>query len=71
MADTDDSRLAGELRSMEWACDDLAHALPAGRATSQQMMELADRLSGMAAVLRMRAGTRQIRDGMGDTERDR
>lgn len=59
-----DSRLAGELRTTEWACDDLAAALPAGRATVEQMLELADRLSGMAAVLRVRAGTRQHRDAI-------
>jgi hypothetical protein len=61
---SDDSRLAGELMTTQWACDDLAHALPAGRATPQQMNELADRLSGMAAVLRLRAGTRQHRDAL-------
>lgn len=51
-----DSQLAGELRATEWAMDDLANDLPAGRATAEQLNELADRLSGMAAVLRVRAG---------------
>lgn len=60
----EDSRLAGELRTTEWACDELAHDLPAGRATPQQMLDLADRLSGMAAVLRLRAGTRQHREAL-------
>jgi hypothetical protein len=64
----EDSRLAGELRTTQWACDDLAHELPAGRATPEQMRELADRLSGMAAVLRLRAGTRQIGEAMGRDE---
>lgn len=59
-----DSQLAGELRTTIWACDDMAVDLPAGRATPERMNELADRLSGMAAVLRLRAGTQQHRQAL-------
>lgn len=64
MAGEHDSQLAGELRATEWAMDDLATALPAGRATSEQILEVAERLSGMAAVLRLRAGTEQHREAL-------
>ncbi|MGH3908529.1 MAG: hypothetical protein ACRDTE_30735 [Pseudonocardiaceae bacterium] len=47
-----DSQLAVLLRQAQWALDDAAHDLPAGRTTPQHRVELAGRLEALALVLR-------------------
>lgn len=47
-----DSQLAVLLRQAQWALDDAAHDLPAGRATPGRRAELAGTLEALALVLR-------------------
>lgn len=47
-----DTQLALLLRHAQWALDDAAHDVPAGRATSQRRAELAGSLEALAVVLR-------------------
>ncbi|MGH3657521.1 MAG: hypothetical protein ACRDUA_12765, partial [Micromonosporaceae bacterium] len=47
-----DSQLAVLLRQAQWALDDAAHDVPAGRTTPQHRVELAGRLEALAVVLR-------------------
>lgn len=70
----DDARIAGLLRTTEWACEEMAHGLPAGRVTEQEMTDLAERLEGMAQLLRLRAlgdahtETRRIEEAPGEDQ---
>jgi hypothetical protein len=59
-ATSDHARLAGEMRTTQFALDDLAAEVGADRDTPDQLNELADRLEQMTQVLRLRAGTRTI-----------
>lgn len=47
-----DSQLTVLLRQAQWALDDAAHDLPAGRVPSQRRVELAGTLDALAVVLR-------------------
>lgn len=47
-----DAQLAVLLRQAQWALDDAAHDVPAGRATSRQRAELAGTLEALALLLR-------------------
>lgn len=47
-----DLQLAVLLRQAQWALDDAAHELPAGRATVGRRVELAGTLEALALVLR-------------------
>lgn len=53
-----DSQLAVLLRQTQWALDDAAHDLPAGRATPGRRAELAGTLEALALVLRTPAPDR-------------
>lgn len=50
-----DSQLAVLLRQAQWALDDVAHELPAGRATVGRRVEVARTLEAVAVVLRCSA----------------
>jgi hypothetical protein len=52
----DGAELAVVLRSVQWTLDDLAHDLPAGRATPQRMRDLATLLRRLAAHLDTASG---------------
>lgn len=52
----DGAELAVVLRTVQWTLDDLAHDLPAGRATPQRLWELAALLEQLAVMLRARSG---------------
>lgn len=47
-----DSQLSVLLRQAQWALDDAAHDVPAGRATVTRRIELAGSLEALAVVLR-------------------
>lgn len=47
-----DSQLAVLLRQAQWALDDAAHELPAGRTTPGRRAGLAETLEALAVVLR-------------------
>ena len=47
-----DSQLAVLLRQAQWALDEAAHDLPAGRVSAQRRDELAGRLEALAVLLR-------------------
>jgi hypothetical protein len=48
----DNAALAVALRSTQWALDDVAHDLPAGRADPDDLRQLAEVLEALAALLR-------------------
>jgi hypothetical protein len=48
----DNAALAVALRSTQWALDDVAHDLPAGRADPDDLHQLAEVLEALAALLR-------------------
>lgn len=48
----DNAALAVALRSTQWALDDVAHDLPAGRADPDDLQQLAEVLEALAALLR-------------------
>lgn len=50
-----DTQLAVLLRQAQWALDDAAHDVPAGRVSTQCRMELARTLEALAVVLRSSA----------------
>lgn len=52
----DGAGLAVVLRTAQWTLDDLAHDLPAGRATLARLRELAVVLERLSALLRERSG---------------
>jgi hypothetical protein len=54
MANTD-GQLAVVLRTTQWSLDDLAHDLGASRVTPERLVEMADALEKVAAILRQRA----------------
>lgn len=50
------AELAVVLRAAQWSLDDLAHDLPAGRATPERLLDLATVLEQLAELLRTRSG---------------
>ena len=50
-----DSQLSVLLRQAQWALDDAAHDVPAGRTTVERRVELAGTLEALAVVLRASA----------------
>lgn len=64
---SDGAKLAVALRSAQWALDDLAHDLPAGRATPARLRELADALDALARLLHEHAGLSSLLD-LADTQ---
>lgn len=52
----DGAQLAVVLRTAQWTLDDLAHDLPAGRATPQRLVDLAVVLKRLAEMLQIQAG---------------
>ena len=56
-AEVTDSQLAVLLRQTQWALDEAAHEVGAGRATPQGRAELAGTLEALAAIVRASAPT--------------
>lgn len=52
----DGAKLAVVLRSAQWALDDVAHDLPAGQCTSEQLRHLAETLARLSHALRAASG---------------
>jgi len=58
-----DPQLAVLLRQAQWALDDAAHDVPAGRVTAQRREELAATLEALATIVRASAPVRVIETG--------
>ncbi len=62
---SENARLAGELQTTQFALDDLAHDVGAGRAQPEHLEAVAERLEQMAQVLRLRAGNHVMHKALG------